>query len=45
MVFARFQKEQDEGGLKVDIYVDDHLKDWQQTSESFGFVYVTWQPE
>jgi hypothetical protein len=45
MVFARFQKEQAAGGLKVDIYVDDHLKDWQQTSEEFGSVYVTWQPE
>lgn len=45
MVFARFQKEQEAGGLKVDIYVDDHLKDWQQTSESFGSVYLTWQPE
>ena len=45
MVFASFRKEQAEGGLKVDIYVDDHLKDWQQTSEQFGSVYVTWQPE
>lgn len=44
-VFACIHKQQREGGLKVDIYVDDHLKAWDQTTEAYDTVYVTWQPE
>lgn len=43
-VFASFQKQQFAGYLKVSFYVDDHLKIWKQTSDSFGIVYVTWKP-
>jgi len=44
MVFADFKKEQDEGELKVCIYVEEHLKTWDATYESYGSVYVTWKP-
>ena len=44
MVFADLKKEQDEGGLKVCIYVEEHLKTWNATYESFGSVYVSWKP-
>jgi hypothetical protein len=45
MVFARFQKQQEYGELKVSIYVDFDQKAEQHTSQSYGTVYVTWQPE
>ncbi len=41
-VFAKIRKEQEIGQLKVSIYVDDHLKDWEATSESYDSVYVSW---
>ena len=41
-VFAKIRKEQELGQLKVSIYVDDHLKDWDVTSESYDSVYVSW---
>jgi len=42
--FAKFRKEQSEGQLKVTIYVEDHLKTWKATSNSFDSVYVSWKP-
>jgi len=43
-VFAKFHKEQSSGQLKVSLYVEDHLKAWQATSNSFDSVYVSWKP-
>jgi hypothetical protein len=45
MVFAGFQKQQEYGELKVSIYVDFDQKAERHTSQSYGSVYVTWQPE
>jgi|GEM_PF-3133713 len=44
IVFANFRKEEVEGGLRVSIYVDEHLKKWDATSESYGTIYITWKP-
>ena len=43
--WANFTKQQDAGGLKVSIYVEEHLEASQETYDPFGSVYVTWSPE
>lgn len=44
IIFANFKKEQEQGGLKVSIYLDGWLKKWEETSESYGTVSLTWKP-
>jgi hypothetical protein len=44
-VWASFTKQQEVGGLRVSIYVEEHLEASQETYDPFSSVYVTWTPD